>query len=103
MSHQCRIIESILSNFEWFFGDEDDFDEEQDENENDADDFNEPSKMDLVKLTDNEAANHSVLLSNLQKLEDAGKIQGNSKDVSAKDIVSGIISGIFDILILLDF
>ena len=27
MSHQCRIIESILTHFEWFFSDEDDLDE----------------------------------------------------------------------------
>ena len=48
--------------------------------------------MDLVKLCEpgQEANNHSVLLSNLQKLEDAGKI--SSKEVSAKDIMSGIIS-----------
>ena len=28
MSQQCRIIESILSHFEWFFSDEEDLDEE---------------------------------------------------------------------------
>ena len=59
--------------------------------------------MDLVKLTDTSAtggvggemANQNVLLSNLQKLEDAGKMitgSNSNKDVSAKDIVSGIIS-----------
>ena len=27
MSHQCRIIESILTHYDWFFSDEDDLDE----------------------------------------------------------------------------
>lgn len=101
MSHQCRIIESILTNYEWFFNsnEDDDLDEECDlvepaaklaEEEHDE-------NMELVKLTSGasaEESNHSVLLSNLQKLEDAGKISVSNKssDVSAKDIVSGIIS-----------
>ena len=33
-----------------------------------------------------------MLLTNLQKLEDSGKVQSPSRDVSAKDIVTGIIS-----------
>ena len=86
MSQQCRIIESILSHFEWFFSDEEDLDEEDEVSE---------AHMDLVKLNEpgQESNNHSVLLSNLQKLEDAGKMNStSSKEVSAKDIMSGIIS-----------
>merc|ERR1712223_1499884 len=121
MNHQCRIIESILTHFEWFFSDEDDLDENAVEDDsaqaglstessvhipgmNQPEVSNKNSGMDLVKLTDTSAsgggtnaemANQNVLLSNLQKLEDAGKMitdSNSNKDVSAKDIVSGIIS-----------
>ena len=88
MSQQCRIIESILSHFEWFFSDEEELDEEDEVSE---------AHMDLVKLNEpgQDNSNHSVLLSNLQKLEEAGKMSSsssNNKEVSAKDIMSGIIS-----------
>ena len=113
MSQQCRIIESILSNFEWFFNEDEDLDEDADLSPGGGQfpqdsasgsstgglasaNSNKHNSMDLVKLTDSgQEANHSVLLSNLQKLEDAGKMttsSSGSKDVSAKDIVSGIIS-----------
>ena len=88
MSQQCRIIESILSHFEWFFSD--------DEEELDEEDEVSEAHMDLVKLNEpGHENNHSVLLSNLQKLEEAGKMSSsssNNKEVSAKDIMSGIIS-----------
>ena len=87
MSHQCRIIESILTNFDWFFSeDEEDFDEDLDTekqvnaNTNQVLSQNfesESSTMELVKLTGDSGtseANHNLLLSNLQKLEDAGKM-----------------------------
>ena len=87
-----KFSESVLSNPEWFFNEEDDLDEEESGPESSS--VMSPNardtKLSLVRLTDNESDNHQVLLSNLQKLEDSGKIQ--SKDVSAKDIVSGIIS-----------
>lgn len=94
MSHQCRIIESILSNFEWFFNDDEDLDEDE-ANDLEAHASTPNNNMDLVKLMDSgqTESNHGLLLSNLQKLEDSGKISSASaKDVSAKDIVSGIIS-----------
>ena len=99
MSQQCRIIESILTSFDWFFNEEEvDLEEDPEVNpggviSGDLDGLSNKN-MDLVKLTEADQANHSVLLSNLQKLEDSGKMgtSSGSKDVSAKDIVSGIIS-----------
>ena len=95
-SHNFFFIypESVLTSPEWFFNEEsEDLDEEESGPESSSvmsPNASTGTKLSLVRLTDNESDNHQVLLSNLQKLEDAGKIQ--SKDVSAKDIVSGIIS-----------
>ncbi|KAJ9597846.1 hypothetical protein L9F63_011288, partial [Diploptera punctata] len=76
MSHQCRIVELLISHVDWFFS------------EDDSDDFsNFPFSLpqesgDLEPA----AANHNLLLSNIQKVE------GIRRDISAKDIVSSIIS-----------
>lgn len=77
MSQQCRIIESLLSNWDYFFADSEEVevrDELGDEN----------------ILTG--SGNQSIMLANLHKLEDAGKLNSPKGDVSAKDIVSSIIS-----------
>ena len=78
MSQQCRIIESILSNWDYFFS------EEEVEVKDDGDDSNNPGTS---------VGNESQLMENLRKLEEAGKIGSpKGQDVSAKDIVSSIIS-----------
>merc|ERR1719228_2343199 len=78
MSQQCRIIESILSNWEYFFT------EEEVEVKEELDDSQEPLGTGV--------SNQSLMLANLHKLEDAGKVGSPKGDVSAKDIVSSIIS-----------
>jgi len=77
MSQQCRIIESLLSNWDYFFTDS----EEVEVREEFADDN---------MLTG--SGNQSIMLANLHKLEDAGKLTSPKGDVSAKDIVTSIIS-----------
>jgi hypothetical protein len=85
MAQQCRIIESILSNCEWFFS-EDKFDFPAQKRSYD-------SAMDLTPTKEfTQSGTQSLLLSNLQKLEDARKVPANTANVSAKDIVTGIIS-----------
>ncbi|XP_077270853.1 rho GTPase activating protein at 19D isoform X3 [Temnothorax americanus] len=77
MSHQCRIVESLLNNVDWFFS------------EDDLDDLSRLS-VNLSLPTDSceveSASNHSLLLNNIQKIE------GMRDMASAKDIVSSIIS-----------
>ncbi|TGZ57669.1 Rho GTPase-activating protein 21 [Temnothorax longispinosus] len=77
MSHQCRIVESLLNNVDWFFS------------EDDLDDLSRLS-VNLSLPTDScevePASNHSLLLNNIQKIE------GMRDMASAKDIVSSIIS-----------
>lgn len=81
MSQQCRIIESLLSNWEYFFADTEVELEVRDCDAHEAG----------VQVTG--SSNHqSVMLANLHKLEDAGKLSSPKGDVSAKDIVSSIIS-----------
>ena len=77
MSQQCRIIESLLSNWEYFFT------EEEVEVKDDGDDGH-----NLATGSNNQ----SLMLENLQKLEEAGKVGSPKGDVSAKHIVSSIIS-----------
>merc|ERR1719509_420607 len=81
MSQQCRIIESLLSNWEYFFTEE----EVEPISENPEEPAETSSLMGGV-------SNTSLMLANLQKLEDAGKMSSPKGDVSAKDIVSSIIS-----------
>merc|ERR1719394_1835699 len=78
MSQQCRIIESILSNWEYFFTEE-----EVEVKEDEKDDSHNLGT---------DTSNQSQMLENLKKLEDAGKVGSPKGDVSAKDIVSSIIS-----------
>ena len=78
MSQQCRIIESILSNYDYFFNDTDDVEVKEDEFQED--------------MITGSSRNQSLMLANLQKLEDSGKMSSPKGDVSAKDIVSSIIS-----------
>ncbi|XP_076223162.1 rho GTPase activating protein at 19D isoform X4 [Nomia melanderi] len=79
MSHQCRIVESLLNNVEWFFSDDD------------LDDLSRLSVNLSLPADTNEtdtipSNNHSLLLNNIQKVE------GVREMASAKDIVSSIIS-----------
>lgn len=78
MSQQCRIIESLLSNWEYFFT------EEEVEVKEEFEDVGQPLGTGV--------SNQSLMLANLHKLEDAGKVGSPKGDVSAKDIVSSIIS-----------
>merc|ERR1719350_399823 len=80
MSQQCRIIESLLANWEYFFT------EEEVEPVNEA----QEELGEAVLATG--VSNQSLMLANLQKLEDSGKMSSPKGDVSAKDIVSSIIS-----------
>ncbi|XP_018402110.1 PREDICTED: rho GTPase-activating protein 21-like isoform X3 [Cyphomyrmex costatus] len=77
MSHQCRIVESLLNNVDWFFL------------EDDLDDLSRLS-VNLSLPTDScevePVSNHSLLLNNIQKIE------GMRDMASARDIVSSIIS-----------
>ena len=90
MSQQCRIIESLLSHCEWFFNEEESsmLGEDLPASAPKADFAAEEPAQNFITQTGKE----SVLLTNLQKLEDSGKVQSPSRDVSAKDIVTGIIS-----------
>ena len=81
MSQQCRIIESLLSNWDYFFADTD--------VELDIADSDLPETSMEVTGTNN---HQSVMLANLHKLEDSGKLSSPKGDVSAKDIMSSIIS-----------
>ncbi|XP_066595916.1 rho GTPase-activating protein 23 isoform X2 [Prorops nasuta] len=78
MSHQCRIVESLLNNVDWFFSEED------------LDDLSRLSvNLSLPaegEIEPTSATNHSLLLNNIQKVE------GMREMVSARDIVSSIIS-----------
>ena len=76
MSQQCRIIESLLSNWDYFFADSEDVE----------------VKEELCEDMVTGSGNQSIMLANLHKLEDAGKLNSPKGDVSAKDIVSSIIS-----------
>ena len=100
MSHQCKIIESILTNCEWFFKDDSEV-----IGEDGLPIVIPEDNMDFepVALTTSDSSTpNRALLANLEKLEKSGHLpssSGNlgglaspSKDVSAKDIVSGIIS-----------
>ncbi|KDR20991.1 Rho GTPase-activating protein 21 [Zootermopsis nevadensis] len=81
MSHQCRIVESLISHVDWFFSDDE------------SDDFsNFPFSFpqDSAEL-EPASANHNLLLSNIQKVEGM-KADSPNKDICAKDIVSSIIS-----------
>ncbi|XP_072757609.1 rho GTPase-activating protein 21 isoform X4 [Anoplolepis gracilipes] len=77
MSHQCRIVESLLNNVDWFFS------------EDDLDDLSRLS-VNLSLPTDScevePTSNHNLLLNNIQKVE------GIRDMASARDIVSSIIS-----------
>ncbi|XP_076669695.1 rho GTPase activating protein at 19D isoform X2 [Andrena cerasifolii] len=79
MSHQCRIVESLLNNVDWFFSDDD------------LDDLSRLSvnlslPADNSEIDPTASNNHSLLLNNIQKVE------GVREMASAKDIVSSIIS-----------
>ena len=107
MSHQCKIVESILSNCDWFFKDDAEL-----IGEDGLPIFVPEDNMDFEPLgigisasdghNSSSVPNNRALLANLEKLEKSGHLpssSGNlgglaspSKDVTAKDIVSGIIS-----------
>ncbi|KAF3421563.1 hypothetical protein E2986_05620 [Frieseomelitta varia] len=79
MSHQCRIVESLLNNVDWFFSDDD------------LDDLSRLSvnlslPADTSEIETTTSNNHNLLLNNIQKVE------GVREMASAKDIVSSIIS-----------
>ncbi|XP_015181869.1 PREDICTED: uncharacterized protein LOC107069240 isoform X10 [Polistes dominula] len=79
MSHQCKIVESLLNNVDWFFSEED------------LDDLSRLSvnislPADGCELEPTSHSNHNLLLNNIHKVE------GMREMVSAKDIVSSIIS-----------
>jgi len=87
MSQQCRIIESILSNWDFFFNEDMDVEtaalkESQTAGESE----------DQLSILGSGTSNQSLMLANLHKLEDAGKVGSPKGDVSAKDIVTSIIS-----------
>ncbi|XP_047345459.1 uncharacterized protein LOC124947420 isoform X6 [Vespa velutina] len=79
MSHQCKIVESLLNNVDWFFSDED-----LDDLSRLSVNLSLPADGCEVEPTSN--TNHNLLLNNIQKVE------GMREMVSAKDIVSSIIS-----------
>ncbi|XP_068991644.1 rho GTPase-activating protein 23 isoform X11 [Neodiprion pinetum] len=79
MSHQCRIVESLLNNVDWFFSEED------------LDDLSRLSvnlslPADGSEVEPTSIINHNLLLNNIHKVE------GMREMVSARDIVSSIIS-----------
>merc|ERR1719350_537805 len=80
MSQQCRIIESLLANWEYFFTEEE------------VEPVNEAQEEVGEAVLATGVSNQSLMLANLQKLEDSGKMSSPKGDVSAKDIVSSIIS-----------
>ncbi|OAD55099.1 Rho GTPase-activating protein 21 [Eufriesea mexicana] len=80
MSHQCRIVESLLNNVDWFFSD-DDLDDLSRLSVN----LSLPADASEIETTTS-SNNHNLLLNNIQKVE------GVREMASAKDIVSSIIS-----------
>ncbi|CAB3360455.1 Hypothetical predicted protein [Cloeon dipterum] len=82
MPHQCRIVESLISHADWFFSDEDDPD--------DPVSISIPSSLPESDSAA-DAANHALLLNNIHKVEGL-KAESPSKELSAKEIVSSIIS-----------
>ncbi|XP_033354956.1 uncharacterized protein LOC117236263 isoform X7 [Bombus vosnesenskii] len=79
MSHQCRIVESLLNNVDWFFSD-DDLDDLSRLSVN----LSLPADTSEIETTTS-SNNHNLLLNNIQKVE-------GREMASAKDIVSSIIS-----------
>ncbi|XP_065214459.1 rho GTPase-activating protein 21 isoform X2 [Planococcus citri] len=75
MSHQCRIVESLLSHVDWCFGD------------GDIDDLktNVPETNSMPEL-EASSANHTLLLGNIRKVEECLQ-----SPTTAKDFVSTII------------
>lgn len=105
MSHQCKIVESVLSNCEWFFKDDSELIGEDGLPIVIPEDNMDFEPLGLTSCDGNNSTttpNNRALIANLEKLEKSGHLppsSGNlgglsspSKDVSAKDIVSGIIS-----------
>ncbi|XP_059469966.1 rho GTPase-activating protein 23 isoform X8 [Neocloeon triangulifer] len=82
MPHQCRIVESLISHAEWFFSDEED--------PEDPISISLPSSLPEPDSAA-DAANHALLLNNIHKVEGL-KAESPSKELSAKEIVSSIIS-----------
>ncbi|XP_014474018.1 PREDICTED: uncharacterized protein LOC106744097 isoform X3 [Dinoponera quadriceps] len=79
MSHQCKIVENLLNNVDWFFS-EDDLDDLSRLSVN----LSLPAYSCEAEPTSN--TNHNLLLNNIQKIE------GMRDMASARDIVSSIIS-----------
>ncbi|KAG1714526.1 Rho GTPase-activating protein 21 [Nymphon striatum] len=76
MSHQCKIVETVLSNVDWFFSIEEDG-------------YNQPpiSSFEAVQQT---TSHTDLLLGNIQRVE--GMSGGHHGEVCTRDIVSNIIS-----------
>lgn len=85
MSHQCRIVETLISQAAWFFNEEDG--EDSGPPVTDSSDVQSPSGEHLSTHVDHETpSSQSMLLHNINKVE--GNLKGDLK----KDIVSSIIS-----------
>ncbi|XP_075237153.1 rho GTPase activating protein at 19D isoform X2 [Lycorma delicatula] len=83
MSHQCRIVETLILHVEWCFSD------------NDVDQLNvnivsESTSTRPGSQADDPLLNHNLLLGNIHKVEGM-KYDCATKEISAKDIVSSII------------
>lgn len=91
MSQQCRIIESVLNHCDWFFCD---YDADSSSSAMMMDDFllSHLAAAEEANLGIMQTGDAGLLLHNLQKLEESGKMMSPGRDVSAKDIMSGIIS-----------
>ena len=88
MSHQCKIVESILSNCEWFFKDDSELIGEDGLPIVIPEDNMDFEPLGLTSSDGNNSTNtpnNRALIANLEKLEKSGHLP-------AKDIVSGIIS-----------
>ncbi|XP_068082173.1 rho GTPase-activating protein 21 [Anabrus simplex] len=81
MSHQCRIVESLISHVEWFYADDDD----APESSFPAIPVQEPAEVEPSNT------NHNLLLNNISKVQGI-KTETPSRDINAKVLVSSIIS-----------
>lgn len=92
MSSQCRIVETLISNVDWFFSEDDSEEFPMPVSESTNTPLNLPCSEAVAAATVGASSqNQSLLLGNIHKVEGL-KAESPSKDVSARDIVSSIIT-----------
>ncbi|EEB12293.1 conserved hypothetical protein [Pediculus humanus corporis] len=83
-SHQCRIVESLITHVDWFFSNDD---------VNTLENLTPPMSSSDAQVSSETPPNANLLLGNIHKIEGYSRLEHSpNKDMSPKDIVSSIIS-----------